>query len=961
MTNIRPLMERNFLEYASYVIVDRAIPDLRDGLKPVQRRILTTMFEMNDGRYHKVANVIGETMKLHPHGDASIGDALVVLANKEYFIDKQGNYGSVVTGHRAAAPRYIECRLTPLALETMFNKHLTEKAPSYDGRKDEPVFLPVKLPVVLLLGTEGIAVGMSTRILPHNFEELLRAQIRILQKKSFTLHPDFPQGGQVDLTEYDEGRGKVRVRARIERRTPKLIAITQVPYGTTTESLITSIENAAQKGKVKIGGIQDFTTDTVEIQINLPRGVDAEETIPQLYAYTDCEIGISLHPTVIDNRHPADMTTGEVLVQLTKLLKNRLRDELQWELDQLEDKRHWLTLEQIFIEKRVYKAIEEARTEEAVRKAVKTGMAKYKKLFVRPMVDEDITRLLEIRIRRISLWDIEKNRRQIEEIEAEIGMLKRKLRNMSKTTIAFLEDLIDRYGERWPRRTEVTKFETVNLRKVARSNIRVAYDPETGFWGSAVKGKEHVDTLSEYDRVLLIASDGSYRIVGPEEKVLIPGKLLYCARFDEKKGVEFTVVYRDKDRMCYGKRIHILKFVRAREYFLIKDRAGKIDILTQDDEPGTVHLNYVPKKRQRVKETTYDLNQLTLTGAGRAGLSIGPQAGRPGEAGAGRRMILDDLAQAIGNTPMLRLSRFAPNTPATLLAKLELFNPFSLKDRPVLSMVEAAEADGRLQPGGEIVEATSGNTGMALAMISTVRGYRCTLVMSEIQSMERRQVLAALGADLVLTRRDGGTKAARETAKRIAKDRGAFYLGQHDNPANPAAHVATGEEIWEATGGNVDVIVAGLGTSGTLMGIGQALKKRRPSLELIGVEPEESPFISQGIFRPHRMMGTAPGFVPAVLDRDQLDGVELCSEAEAFAGCRELARTEGLLAGISAGAAATVARRIAQDSARKGQDGCLRCLRYRAALSVGGRFVSVARFRRTLILRSNGSRPYRPR
>lgn len=282
-------------------------------------------------------------------------------------------------------------------------------------------------------------------------------------------------------------------------------------------------------------------------------------------------------------------------------------------------------------------------------------------------------------------------------------------------------------------------------------------------------------------------------------------------------------------------------------------------------------------------------------------------------------MILDDLAQAIGNTPLLRLSRFAPNTSATLLAKLELFNPFSLKDRPVLRMVEVAEADGRLKPGGEIVEATSGNTGMALAMICTARGYRCTLVMSEIQSMERRQILAALGADLILTRRDGGTKAARETAKRIAQDRSAFYLGQHENPANPAAHEATAEEIWADTGGAVDVVVAGLGTGGTLMGIGRTLKPRRPSLALIGVEPEESPFISKGIFRPHRMMGTAPGFVPKVLDRELLDGIELCSEADAFAGCRELARTEGLLAGISAGAAAVVARRIAQDPARKGQ------------------------------------------
>lgn len=304
-------------------------------------------------------------------------------------------------------------------------------------------------------------------------------------------------------------------------------------------------------------------------------------------------------------------------------------------------------------------------------------------------------------------------------------------------------------------------------------------------------------------------------------------------------------------------------------------------------------------------------------------------------------MILDDLSQAIGNTPMLRLDRFAPDTQATLLGKLELFNPYSLKDRPVFRMVQAAEEDGRLQPGGEVVEATSGNTGMALAMICAVRGYSCTLVMSEIQSVERRQVLAALGAQLVLTHADGGTKAARETAKRMAKDRDAFYIGQHDNPANPEAHVATAEEIWADTNGEVDVVVAGLGTGGTLMGIARTLKPRKPTLRVIGVEPEEAPFISKGVFRAHRMMGTAPGFVPQVLERELLDGIELCSEQEAFAGCRELARTEGLLAGISSGATTVVARRIAQDPARAGQTVvCVVCDTGQRYLSVDDLFQS---------------------
>lgn len=302
-------------------------------------------------------------------------------------------------------------------------------------------------------------------------------------------------------------------------------------------------------------------------------------------------------------------------------------------------------------------------------------------------------------------------------------------------------------------------------------------------------------------------------------------------------------------------------------------------------------------------------------------------------------MILDNLAQAVGNTPMLRLSRFAPDTPATLLGKLELFNPYSLKDRPVLRMVKAAEEQGRLEPGGEVVEATSGNTGMALAMVCAARGYRCTLVMSEIQSVERRQVLAALGAELVLTHRDGGTKAARETAKRMATDRDALYLGQHDNPANPEAHVQTAEEIWADTQGAVDVVVAGLGTGGTLMGIERTLRPRKPSIELIAVEPEEAPFISRGIFRPHRMMGTAPGFHPKVLEKERLDEIRLCSEPEAFAACRELARTEGLLAGISSGATTAVARRIARDPARAGQTVvCVICDTGQRYLSVEGLF-----------------------
>ncbi len=460
--DVQPLMRQNFLEYASYVVVDRAIPHLNDGFKPVQRRILATLANMHDGRFHKVANVIGDTMKLHPHGDASIGDALVVLANKDFFIEKQGNFGNLITGHRAAAARYIECRLTPLARETLFFPELTDTQPSYDGRRDEPVTLPAKLPVVLLLGVEGIAVGMSTRVLPHNFNELLEAQIKLLKKEPIELFPDFPQGGLVDVSEYDDGRGRVKVRAKIEAAGPKKVVIREIPYGTTTESLITSIETATQKGKLKIGGIQDFTTDTVEIQVDLPRGVTAEETVPQLFAYTDCEVSITSALTVIRNRHPADLSVTEVLTYCTKRLKAQLKAELELELGKLEDKKHWLTLEQIFIEKKVWKLLEAAKTDEAVRASVWDGMHEHEALFVRAMTEDDVERLLKIHIRRISAYDIERFRQQMADIESSIKRATSKLRNLTKTAIGYLEDLLDKYGASWPRRTDITTFKSVD-------------------------------------------------------------------------------------------------------------------------------------------------------------------------------------------------------------------------------------------------------------------------------------------------------------------------------------------------------------------------------------------------------------------------------------------------------------------------------------------------------------------
>jgi topoisomerase-4 subunit A len=541
---------------------------------------------MNDGRYHKVANVIGETMKLHPHGDASIADALVVLANKDYFIDRQGNFGNVLTGHPAAAARYIECRLTPLALDTLFFEPLTEFIPSYDGRNKEPVFLPSKLPVVLMLGTEGIAVGMSTKILPHNLNELWEA---------------------------DDGRGKVEVRARIREKDAKHVVIEEVPYGTTTESLIASIEAAVQKGRVKLASIDDFTTDKVEIELTLARGVNADEVIPQLYAYTDCSVSVSSNLNVVRGRRPASMTVSEILQVLTGELKAQLKAELEYERDQLVDRQHWLTLEQIFVENRVYKRIEEATTDEAVKSEVMEGMAKFKKLFVRPMVDEDVKRLLELRIRRISAYDIEKNRREVDDIVRQIKTLNSRLRNMTKTTVGYVEGLIEKYGDDFPRRTEVTRIEAVDKKAVARQNIKLSYDRESGFFGSAVRGDHFKMSVSEFDLVLGIASDGTYRVMPPVDKVFFSGKLVYCAPFDPEAGVEFVVVYRDKKKIAFGKRIKIHRFIRNREYQLIKDRAGKLDLLIAPETAGVVELGFTPMKRQRVTSAEFDLSILEPT------------------------------------------------------------------------------------------------------------------------------------------------------------------------------------------------------------------------------------------------------------------------------------------------------------------------------------------------------------
>jgi len=614
MSQLQDLMRRNFIDYASYSILDRAIPELRDGLKPVQRRILHTLFEMHDGRYHKVANAVGETMKLHPHGDAAIGDALVVLANKDYFIDKQGNFGSILTGHPAAAARYIECRLTPLALETIFNQNLTEFRPSYDGRNQEPICLPAKLPIALMLGSEGIAVGMATRILPHNLVELWEAQIDILHGERIELEPDFPQGGIADVSEYDDGRGKLEIRARLRSPDPKRIVITELAYTTTTESLIASIEAAVQRGRVKVATIHDYTTDKAEIELVLSRGATADEVIPQLYAYTDCSVSVTSNIILIRDRRPVQLSVTEVLRELTENLREQTRAELEWERKQLLDRKHWLTLEALFVEHKIYRRIETAKTDRAVRDKVASGMQEHADQFLRPLVDDDITNLLALRIRRISAFDKAKNRGEIEAIDEKLSAIAAKLEHLTRTVIETIEGFIERYGKDFSRRTTTSRFDAIDKKAVSEQTIKLGYDRKTGFFGSTVKAEKPLLTVSEYDLILGISSDGSYRIMTPPEKILLTGRLIHCEIFDPDRGAEFGVVYRDRAKIVYGKRVRIEKFIRNREYQLIKDKAGKIDLLLAPGEAGSVSFKFAPAPRQRVKTGRFDLAKLARTG-----------------------------------------------------------------------------------------------------------------------------------------------------------------------------------------------------------------------------------------------------------------------------------------------------------------------------------------------------------
>ncbi len=612
---LKALIDENFLEYASYVIKDRAIPHVHDGLKPVQRRILHTMFGMEDGKYNKVANVVGRCMQYHPHGDASIYSALVVLANKDFFIDKQGNFGNIFTGDMASAPRYIECRLTPLARETLFNKEITEFTPSYDGRNQEPVTLPTKAPVLLMQGAEGIAVGMSTSILPHNFTELLQAQIDILNDRPFELYPDFITGGAMDASQYEDGLGKVKIRAKIEIKDHKHLVIREIPFGTTTEKLIASIENAIKRNRIKASSLGDYTAEQVEIEVTLPRGVNAEQTLEALYAFTDCEVSHSVNAIVIaEDNKPRQMTVSQILRHNTEKLVEDLRREYEIELKKLQDQLHFKTLEQIFIEKRIYKNIEEQETYEKVVAAVYQGFEPYLDLLVRAMTDEDVERLLQIKIKRISRFDINKSRKEIQEVMNRIDQVNAYLGAMKKTTIGYIRGLLKKYGKGCPRRTRIQAFETISRKEVAVQDLKLGYDPETGYLGTEVKSADAMP-CSRFHKILVF-SENHYKVIPVPDKLFIKEKILWWGKMD--KEAVFNCMYREQTTgLAYIKRFRVDKFILEREYPYILPNA-KILHLSCNDQP-VLRVFYPKTGRVRITNEDVDFSDQLVKGAGARG------------------------------------------------------------------------------------------------------------------------------------------------------------------------------------------------------------------------------------------------------------------------------------------------------------------------------------------------------
>jgi topoisomerase-4 subunit A len=620
------LYENWFLEYASYVILERAVPAIEDGLKPVQRRILHAMKVIDDGRFNKVANVIGQTMQYHPHGDASIGDAIVNLGQKDLLIETQGNWGDVRTGDSAAAPRYIEARLSKFAIDVAFNNDTTIWQASYDGRKNEPVTLPVKFPLLLAQGVEGIAVGLSTKIMPHNFRELIKASIDVLKGKQTQIVPDFPTGGQIDVSNYNGGlRGsRIRVRATIEKVDKTMLIIRDVPYGTTTTGLMESIVKANDNNKIKIKKVVDNTARDIEIQVHLPAGVSPDLTIDALFAFTDCEVSISPNTCVIIEDKPHFMNVDDVLRISTFKTQELLRQELEIRRAELDEKWHMSSLEKIFIENRIYRDIEEATTWEEVIARIDTGLEPFKKLLRREVTEEDIVRLTEIKIKRISKYDAFKAEEYIKNLENEMAEVADNLANLTRYAIAYFENLLKKYGAGRDRKTQIRTFDVITAQKVAIANQKLYVNHKDGFVGYGLKKDEFVCDCSDMDDIIAFTKEGKFQVSKISDKVFMGKDLIYVGVYNKNdEHMVYNMIYVDgKSGLSMAKRFSVNGITRDKEYDLTKGNKGsKVHYFTANpnSESELVTVTLTPTAPARNKVFDFDFAELMIKGKGSQG------------------------------------------------------------------------------------------------------------------------------------------------------------------------------------------------------------------------------------------------------------------------------------------------------------------------------------------------------
>lgn len=617
-----------FLDYASYVILERAVPHLGDGMKPVQRRILHAMREMEDGRYNKVANIVGDTMKYHPHGDASIGDAIVGIGQKDLLIDPQGNWGNILTGDPAAASRYIEARLTKFALEVAFNPKTTDWTVSYDNRRKEPNTLPVKFPLLLAQGVEGIAVGLACKILPHNFIELIDCSIAALRKEPFELLPDFATGGIMDANDYKDGLrgGRVRVRARIEIEKARLLRITEIPYGTTTGGVMDSIVAANEKGKIKISKIDDNTAENVDVLVHLPTGTDAENLRDALYAFTDCEVSLSPNSCVIHEGRPQFLGVSEILKASALQTRDLIQQELEIRLGELNEKWHFSSLEKIFIENRIYRDIEECETWEAVIEAIDTGLEPFKKLLRREVTEDDIVRLTEIKIKRISKYDAFKADELIQSIEADIAEVEKNLRNLTRYTISYFKNLKKTYGKGRERKTEISSFEKVNRSQVVALTETLYLDRKNGFAGYGLKKEEEIARCSRLDDIVVFSNDGKLTISRIAEKLFVGKRPLHLAIFRKEEAPIYSMIYREgRDGPILAKRFQIGGVTRDKEYLLTKGKPGTrvlyfaIHATQEESDRNAVVVHLKPVLRLRNLARPFHFSDIAIKARGSRG------------------------------------------------------------------------------------------------------------------------------------------------------------------------------------------------------------------------------------------------------------------------------------------------------------------------------------------------------